>query len=87
MLFNRQEQARLHQELSADELASIMAETGKPERPKPSRPAVTRIATGSAVPKPQEEAVVWDDEDDAALRRAAIRLNPFHLIEGGRSDD
>ncbi|MAW89363.1 MAG: transposase [Phyllobacteriaceae bacterium] len=83
----KQEQARLHQELSADELASIMAETGKPERPKPSRPAVTRIATGSAVPKPQEEAVVWDDEDDAALRRAAIRLNPFHLIEGGRSDD
>ena len=69
------EQKRLHAEMSAEELARLYS-GGEPAPMEPRRPAVPRIAVGSAARKiaPEAEpAADWDEESEANFSRA-LRL-------------
>ena len=73
------EMQRMHAEMTADELARLYAH-GDPDRPKPQKPKVTRIAVaGGAAPAPVEQEE-WDDEAEESFSRG------LRLIVGSRED-
>ena len=76
------EQQRLAVEMSISELGRLNAVAETPA-PKPERPAVTRIARGGALPKPEDEPAVWDEEDTARLSRAVAGMR----VVGGTDFD
>ena len=64
------EQQRLHAELSAEALADIYGAPSAPPEPEIEEPAVKRIATAGARPRPG-----WGDEHEEALSRALGNLS------------
>jgi len=70
---------KLHTEHTADELARIYA-AGEPEKPKPQRPKVTRIAVAGGPAAAAVEQAEWDQEAEEGFSRG------LRLVAASRED-